>query len=65
MKQETKDQLEIIIDSNGLNAVIDALAAIACEKADHIRSNYQDEHLAKSWEKDQKRLDSIMEKIEN
>ena len=43
--------LERMIDEGGLLAVISALASIAGFKAQHIRENWQDEILAKRWDK--------------
>ena len=43
--------LESAIDSHGLANVVDALACICREKADHIRASYQDEALARRWDR--------------
>lgn len=45
------DDLEGLIDRNGLAWVIDRLAEIAGEKADHVSTNWQDLELAKEWNK--------------
>ncbi len=42
--------LEILIDQTSPEAVFRAIAEIAGEKADHVRSNWQDEALARQWE---------------
>ena len=42
--------LETIIDDAGLAQVVDSLMIVCQEKADHIRSSYQDEALAKVWD---------------
>ena len=42
--------LEPMLDNEGLPAVLDALAFICSEKADHVRSSWQDEATAKVWE---------------
>ncbi len=44
-----KLELETLIDRCGLSSVLMALSEICGEKADHIRSNWQDEHLARDW----------------
>jgi hypothetical protein len=41
--------LEALVDANGLRAVVDALAAIAYVKADHIEEAWQDRGLAQRW----------------
>lgn len=43
--------LEALIDANGLDIVLSALAMICSEKADHIESTYNDSNLAESWNK--------------
>jgi hypothetical protein len=38
--KELTDYLEVLVDENSLASVLDTLAVICQEKADHIRSNY-------------------------
>ena len=47
-------QLESLVDQHGLSAVLNELANICTAKADHIRSSYSDESLARCWERDSK-----------
>ena len=47
-------QLESMVDTVGLSAVLDALASICSEKADHVRTTWQDEGLARLWDKSAK-----------
>jgi hypothetical protein len=49
--QENKDTLESIIDGSTLADVLNAISEICYEKADHIRTNWQDANTAKVWEK--------------
>jgi hypothetical protein len=51
--------LETLVDRVGLRNVLYALALIARHKAEHIRSNWQDEALANLWEHDAKILDKV------
>jgi hypothetical protein len=44
-----KLSLESLIDSTSLREVLDAIADICAEKADHIRCNWQDEATARPW----------------
>lgn len=44
------EHLERMIDSYGLEGVLYAIGDICADKADHIRSNWQDEGMAKFWE---------------
>jgi len=41
--------LEQLMDSNGLAAVLDALSEICYAKAAHIEEAWQDDRLAKHW----------------
>ncbi|MGO8921348.1 MAG: hypothetical protein ACLQF4_00230 [Xanthobacteraceae bacterium] len=55
--------LEGMIDAAGLRNVVWALAYICWEKADHARSNWQDEQLARDWEVNASMLDRFVEKL--
>ncbi len=46
-----KDQLEALLDRSAPDALVEALAEIAAQKATHVRENWQDEPTAKLWEK--------------
>ena len=48
-KQEVFD-LEALIDRAGLCAVLQSLSTICNDKADHIRTNWQDNVTAKAWD---------------
>ncbi len=43
--------LEGISDGVGFASVLDALATLASEKAEHLASNWQDRAAAKAWER--------------
>lgn len=51
--------LEYYVDQVGINGVIDGLQALCYEKAEHVRLNWQDEGLARQWEKAGKLLDKV------
>lgn len=53
------DKLEEMIDAGGLTKLVDALSVIAFEKAEHIRSNWQDVTTANAWERDAKALQRL------
>lgn len=57
------DQLEVMVDRDGLKGIMDMLGTVCSEKADHIRASYGDESLAKKWERDGKTLDSVRAKL--
>ena len=44
------DKLEAMVDANSLSAVLEALATVCDEKANHIRENWQDGITARPWE---------------
>lgn len=45
------NELELLVDDRGLDRVIDMLADICHEKADHLRSAWQDDFTANLWSK--------------
>jgi hypothetical protein len=49
LSDESKAVLEELVDADSLDGVLEALAAICREKADHIRANYDDRSLARAW----------------
>lgn len=44
------EALEALVDQNSLTDVLYALAEMCHEKADHVRSNWQDAIAAKEWD---------------
>lgn len=44
-------ELEHMIDQYGLYALTDALTTITFEKAEHLRTHWQDERAATGWNK--------------
>lgn len=44
------EQLETLVDKHGMEAIAAYLASMCREKADHIRTNWQDEMLARAWD---------------
>lgn len=59
MQTLNKEVIEDIIDEEGLREVIEALAAICRDKADHLRGNWQDKTAAKAWDRDANKLDKL------
>ncbi len=53
----SRDHLEAFLDAVGLSMILSDLADIASEKADHVRTNWQDEPLAKTWDRASTLLD--------
>jgi hypothetical protein len=56
--KQRNDTLEAIIDQYGLQNTLDAIGTIAREKAEHARTNWQDSHLARQWDKAANTLDT-------
>jgi P2-related tail formation protein len=50
-RESMKQAIERYIDVSSVAAVLDVVAEICSEKAQHISDNWQDEALAKSWDK--------------
>lgn len=48
---ETEQQLEEILDKHGLDYLLSALARVCSEKAEHVREVWQDEEMAKRWDR--------------
>lgn len=52
-----KNDLEAMIDSTSLSAVLQALSEIARDKAEHINHAWQDTSLASVWEHAAKKIE--------
>ena len=63
INQDQMTNLEAIIDKNSLHEVLNALADICAQKADHIQSSYQDKPLAKTWMKASKKLTELEDDV--
>ncbi len=60
---EAQTTLESLVDQFSVSTVIAMLSDVASEKAEHIRSAWQDEGLAKVWDRMAKTLDNSYLKI--
>lgn len=56
---EDKDTLEKMIDANTLTWVLNALTDICYEKAEHLRTNWQDKISALPWEVAAQNIDKL------
>ncbi len=54
----SRDHLEAFVDTIGLSMILSDLSEIASEKAEHVRSNWQDHTLAQLWDRAAHRLDT-------
>jgi dihydrodipicolinate synthase/N-acetylneuraminate lyase len=59
MQSELETTLEALIDKHGLKTVVSALSNVCGEKAEHLRSNWQDKASARVWENAGKTLDRV------
>jgi hypothetical protein len=58
------EKIEAIIDTSSANYVLNSIVQIAWGKADHLRTNWQDESAAKEWEKLASKLETVADKFE-
>lgn len=42
-------ELEALLDTMGVTGLLEALARVARDKAEHVQTNWQDRSLAKRW----------------
>jgi hypothetical protein len=56
LRQQITEKLETMIDVYTLASLLDMLAEVSSEKADHLRSNWQDERTAVVWDRMAARL---------
>lgn len=62
-EQDAQYTLEDIVDAIGLTETVQALSLICSEKAEHIRTSYDDRTLAAMWDRDAKKLMKFSEKL--
>jgi hypothetical protein len=51
-------ELEELVDRHGLKTVVDRLASVCWEKAQHVQENWQDKALATRWNQAANRLET-------
>ncbi len=59
IREDRAYQMEQLLDSLGVVDFVEMLTSICYEKADHVRSNWQDEVLAKAWERNAKAFEKV------
>jgi hypothetical protein len=62
---ESARQLESLLDTMGVKTLVELLSDICFEKAEHLRSNWQDNGSAKVWDKNAKVLQSAELKLQD
>ena len=65
MTQDITETLEAMIDKHSLLHVLTGLQLVCDEKAEHLRSNWQDTISAKVWEQDSNKITKILNQIQN
>lgn len=50
-ERDLEETLERLIDATSLSRVVDALASIGRQKAEHLRVNWQDGATAREWDR--------------
>lgn len=63
--REDLEALETLIDRYSLGGVVNGLYHLCAAKADHLRSDWQDEIAAKGWDRDGRKLATCENKLEN
>jgi hypothetical protein len=58
-----RHNIEAVIDACGLGSVLTAIGEICGEKAEHVRTNWQDEPLAKQWDAHGTRVTKLADKV--
>ena len=58
------EKIEAIMDASSANYVLNSIVQIAWGKADHLRTNWQDESAAKEWEKLASKLETLADKFD-
>jgi hypothetical protein len=57
---QPEQELERLIDAHGMFKVLSAIYTISTEKAEHLRSNWQDEITARAWEAGAQKLNKAI-----
>jgi hypothetical protein len=57
------DEIEQMVDKVGLSKFLFLLAEVCNDKAEHLRTNWQDRNLAKEWDADAKQIEKLAAKI--
>jgi hypothetical protein len=59
-----KDTLEMLVDKYGLNVVLEMLADVLGEKAEHVAVNWQDTVTAKLWDRTARQVQRLAETLD-
>lgn len=59
MPETLQSKMESLLDAYGLTEMINALITVCYDKADHVRTNWQDENMGKAWDYTARQLDKV------
>lgn len=62
-QSDLENEIEKLVDASSVQSIIEALAVVCYEKAEHIRSSYNDKPLARQWEKNGNLVIKLSSKI--
>jgi len=58
--QSPATTLEMLVDSNGLDGVLEMLAGICHEKSSHVEEAWQDRALARAWTRNAVKVERLV-----
>lgn len=62
--EQLQEELEKLVDAWNLATILEALASVCADKAEHLRVNWQDPTSARQWEATQMDLDRVARRRE-
>ena len=62
--QSLQTLVELLVDGHSVRDVLIALRETCDAKADHLRTNWQDSHAAKCWDKAAIQCGNVAERVE-
>lgn len=65
MTQGEQNELERLIDAEGVASVLDALSGLCGLKAEHVRTSWQDEAQAAWWESAERAINTAIARVQS
>lgn len=62
-RDELRQALEALVDESSVADLLDELSCVCFVKAEHVRANWQDSALARSWEGAGSAVERIAERL--
>lgn len=63
--KQLSNKLEELVDIHGLEYVVWVLSHVCDDKSTHVKTNWQDDDLARSWYRDAQELKKVQLKLNN